>query len=75
MLFFSNRVKLNALVAQLVEQLPFKEKVLGSIPSEGTKDTGTATARSFRAFVPAGAMSLCDGRGGVARNFRQEIYV
>jgi hypothetical protein len=25
------------LVAQLVEQLPLKEKVLGSIPSEGTR--------------------------------------
>lgn len=29
----------DALVAQLVEQLPFKEKVLGSIPSEGTIET------------------------------------
>ncbi len=35
MVFLGNRQY--ALVAQLVEQLPFKEMVVGSIPTEGTR--------------------------------------
>ena len=36
-----------ALVAQLVEQLPFKEMVVGSIPTEGTNEEAKIKNISF----------------------------
>jgi len=44
-------------IAQLVEQLPFKEKVLGSIPSGRTREK-TAPACCFFILVRSGVMFL-----------------
>ena len=38
MVFLINRAKYYPLVAQSVEQLPFKEMVVGSIPTERTRE-------------------------------------
>ncbi|MDQ5950189.1 MAG: hypothetical protein QG585_131 [Patescibacteria group bacterium] len=38
---------IHPLVAQLVEQLPFKETVVGSIPTEGTNNKTPGLARCF----------------------------
>ena len=48
-------------VAQLVEQLPFKETVAGSIPAGWTRISEAARARTLLC-VRAGIENLCDVR-------------
>jgi hypothetical protein len=44
-------------VAQLVEQLPFKEKVAGSFPAGRTKDINTCPAAGFMLLCEAESCS------------------
>ena len=57
-------------IAQLVEQLPLKEMVLGSNPSGRTKDATTCLAAGFALGASRShVLQLQDGEAGSRANF------
>ena len=59
-------LSINALIAQLVEQLPFKQLVVGSIPTEGTTQIYENRQQSQGDFLLrcAGRTEQSEGGGG-----------